>query len=162
MSDETTTLEIKGLDQLLKALKKQPPIGRIGILGSKNNRTKKEGSGSAPTNATIGAAHEYGTSTHEQRSFLRVPLADNLDKEIENSGALDKDVMREVIKSGSVMPWLSKIMVLAEGIVAGAFDSNGYGKWAPWKTKGYENNTGQILVDTHQLRDSITSEIKET
>lgn len=157
MADEDeTTLETKGLDQLLKALKAPPPNSRIGVLGGNNARQKDK----AATNATIGAAHEFGTENMPQRSFLRVPLTDNLNKRIESSGLLDADVMKEVIKVGSVIPWLKKIMGIAEGIVAEAFASNGFGKWAAWKTKGYTSKTGNVLVDTEQLRDSITSEVK--
>lgn len=176
MSDEAFTLEVKGLDQLLKALKARPPVARIGILGD-NPRNKapaevsyetvsrmkvspKGASSHAPTNAEVGAAHEFGTTSLPQRSFLRIPLSDHLEKEMERTGELDKDVLANVVKQGSVLPWLEKIAILGEGIVAGAFESGGYGKWAPWK-KGYSNNTGDVLVDTQQLRNSITSEVKE-
>jgi phage gpG-like protein len=160
MSD-TVTLNIKGLDQLVKALKQKPPVARVGILGDKGLRTAKEGEKNFQTNAEIGAAHEFGTSTIERRSFLRVPISDNLEKEMENSGALDKQTLDAVIKQGSVIPWVKKIAVLAEGIVAKAFATGGFGEWPAWKNPGYMNNTGQLLIDTKQLRDSITSEVKE-
>jgi hypothetical protein len=153
--EDTVTLNVKGLDQILKALKSNPPVARVGILGSTNSRSSKGSS-----NATIGAAHEFGTTTIPQRSFLRVPLTENLSKQIESSGALDKNVLADVIKSGTVVPWLKKITVLAEKIVLGAFDSQGYGKWPSWKNPSYSNNTGMVLVDTQQLRNSITSEVK--
>lgn len=156
MSDDGDTIDIqtKGLDQLLKALKVKPPVGRIGILGDKDARS------SGGSNASIGMMHEYGISPMPQRSFLRQPLNDNLDKAIESEGAIDEDVLKEVIKNGSVIPWLQKIMIIAEKIVLGAFDSNGYGKWQAWKTPGYTNNTGMILVDSQQLRNSITTDVK--
>lgn len=175
MSDETT-VNTKGLDQLLKALKGRPPVARIGILGDSprasapseishlelmRKRTKPKGAEINPTtNATVGAAHEFGTSRLPQRSFLRVPISENLEKQMENSGALDNDALADVIKAGSVIPWLKKITAIAEGIVAEAFDTGGFGKWPAWKTKGYTNNTGDILVDTQQLRNSISSEVK--
>lgn len=153
--DQDVIINTKGLDKLLKALKTQPPVCRVGILGDKDARTSH-----GTSNATIGAAHEFGTSELPMRSFLRVPISEKLTKEIESSGALDKDVMRDVIKSGTVVPWLKKIAILAEGIIEGAFASSGYGKWAAWTTPGYDNNTGQILKDTQQLSRSITSEVK--
>lgn len=152
---DAVTIKTLGLDQLLKALKAKPPVARVGILGDKNARNDKT------TNAAVGAAHEYGTVHLPQRSFLRVPLTDNLGKAIEDSGQLNKEVMAEVLKVGSVVPWLKKVAVLAEGIVQGAFDSRGYGKWQGYKNQNYENNTGLMLVDTQQLRRSITSEVKE-
>lgn len=154
MSDDTT-IETKGLDQILKALKIKPPVARIGILGAANAR-----SGKGTSNATIGAAHEFGTSKLPMRSFLRVPLSERLQKAMESSGALDSDTLKNVIKEGSVLPWITKVAILAENIVLDAFDTGGFGKWAAWKNPGYTNNTGMILVDTQQLRNSITYEVK--
>lgn len=169
-------INTKGLDNILKALKVSQPSAKVGILGDKNARTKNKksltlkevnnltspirgGGGEHPNNPTIGAWHEFGTSTLPQRSFLRVPLTDRLSKEIDSSGALDKDVLNDVIKSGTVIPWLTKIAIIAQNVVLGAFDSGGYGKWPAW-SPGYSNNTGQILVNTTQLRNSISYEVK--
>lgn len=152
--DDETTINTRGLDQILKALKMKPPVARVGILGS----SPREGGKS--TNAEIGAAHEFGTTKIPQRSFLRIPIADHLDKEMQNSGYLDKETLKEVIKTASVIPWLKGIAKIAEKIVQGAFDTGGYGKWEKWKNSGYQNNTGMLLVDTQQLRESITSEVK--
>lgn len=162
MSDETT-LNVKGLEQLVKALKSQPPKTRVGVLGEKVPRTDSNSGKHQPNNAEVGAVHEFGAPARgiPARSFLRVPISENLDKEMENAGALDKDVMADVIRQGTLIPWMRKIAVLAEKIVADAFSSGGFGKWPAWKTPGYTNNTGQILVDTQQLRNSITSEVKE-
>lgn len=145
-------LNTDGLDKFMKALKGKLPNIRVGILGG---GVRSDGL----TNAEVGAFHEFGTTKIPQRSFLRIPLAENLNKRLEQSGAFDKATLEQVSKSKSIMPWMQKIGVLAEGIVLEAFTSNGYGKWAPWKS-GYRNKTGQILVDTKQLRDSITYEIK--
>ncbi len=172
MSDDTT-INVAGLESLLKALKQKAPVARVGILGdsprqeaphvvsgaSIERRTK--GTTNGPTNAEIGAAHEYGTNRVPQRSFLRVPITDNLQKYMENSGALDEDTMKAVIKSGTVTPWLKKVSALAKTIVLDAFDTGGFGKWASWKSGSYTNNTGNILVDTTQLRDSITDEVSD-
>lgn len=157
MSNDDVTLEVHGLDQILKALKGQKPTCRIGVLGGKSSR---EGGG--PTNAEIGAAHEYGAPSRglPVRSFLRVPISDRLQKDLEKSGALTEAEFKEVVRTGSVLPWLKKVAVLAEGIVRGAFDTGGYGAWKAWKDPNYTNNAGQILVDTTQLRDSITSEVR--
>lgn len=162
MSMGEVKLNVMGLDKLLKALKQsKPPVARVGLLGSKGSAIHGAKAG-APTNAEIGAAHEFGSIARglPMRSFLRVPIADNLQKRMESSGALDKDVLAQVIKLGDLKPWLEKVAVLAEGISLEAFDTGGFGKWPPWRTKGYTNNTGQILVDTTQLRSAITSEVK--
>lgn len=154
-SNDAYSLELSGLDKIMKSLKGKLPIARIGILG---------GAASAPhgkdtTNGAVGAAHEFGTTRLPQRSFLRVPLTNFLDKQLEGAGLLDENTLKQVIKEGSALPWLKKIAIVAEKVVQGAFDSNGYGQWQGWKN-GYVSNTGQILVNTQQLRNSITSEVK--
>ncbi len=161
MAEDDVTMNVKGLDQLVKALKAQPPQTRVGILGDKAVRGKKSGKGGS-SNAEIGAVHEFGAPARGivARSFLRIPISDQLDKKLESSGALDKDVFAEVIRRGSVIPWMKKVAVLAEQIVAEAFETGGFGKWAKWKTPGYTNNTGQLLMDTQQVRNSITSDVK--
>lgn len=154
MNEDDVTLETKGLDQLIKTLKVKPPVARVGILGGKTGRA-----GSVPNNATIGAYHEFGTSELPQRSFLRVPISEHLENKMESSGALNKDTLDQVVKQGSVTPWLKKIAVLAEGIVAEAFETGGFGKWKPSDMTHKKNH--QTLVETQQLRNSITSEVKE-
>lgn len=160
MSDnDASTVNIKGLDQMLKALKSRPPVCRIGILGNSDIRGKdKKGT----TNSEVGAAHEFGAPGRNlpQRSFLRVPLADHLEKYLEQSGAFDKKVFDDVIAQGSVVPWLKKVAATAQAVVSDAFNTKGFGKWAPWKNPNYTNEGGTLLVDTQQLRDSITTEVK--
>lgn len=159
MADDTVVLETKGLDQLIKALKNGMPRACVGILGSKTIRGKTQGN---QTNAAIGAIHEYGSPAKNIpiRSFLRVPISEHLNKKMESSGALDETVLKEVVKSGTVVPWLKKIAILAESVVHEAFETGGFGKWPGWKNPNYKNNHGRILEDTGQLRDSITSEVK--
>lgn len=141
------------LDKLTKALKGKLPTAQVGILGDTASR-----SGTGPNNAEVGAAHEFGTSELPIRSFLRVPLTDKLNDAVEQSGAFNEDVLKEVIASGSALGWMEKIAAIAEGVVIDAFGSNGFGKWAPWKN-GYSSTTGNILVETGQLERSITHKV---
>ncbi len=157
MSDDgETTVDVKGLDKLLKALKGPMPVVRVGILGGNAQRGGAQG---GPNNATIGAYHEFGTSRHPVRSFLRMPLTALLSKRMQSSGLLDKDAMNAVIAQGSVIPWLRKVAILAEGIVADAFATGGFGIWPPSNMKN--KKVQMTLVETQQLRNAITSEIKE-
>lgn len=151
MSD--VELNTKNLEKLLKALKGKLPTARVGILGDSGR------SGGKATNAEIGAHHEFGTTKLPQRSFLRIPIQDNLDKVLKASGAFDKDVVRQIITQGSVVPFLKKVAIVAEGIVADAFATGGFGKWKPSDMRRKTN--AQTLVETAQLRNSITSEVKE-
>ncbi len=152
-------LNIDGLDKLLKALKAKPPVARVGILGGKNQRTETGHGQAGQTNAEIGASHEFGTSKLPQRSFLRIPISDNLQKYMEQSGALDKETLKAVVASGTVVPWVKTVAVLAERIVADAFDSGGFGKWRP--SNMAHKKVQQTLIESQQLRNSITSEVAE-
>lgn len=160
-SFDNDSVGVTGLEKLIKALHQKPPVARVGILGD-NTRTRAEGDKSPPTNAEVGAAHEFGTSSIPRRSFLRVPIADGLQGEMERSGLLDQKALKEVIKQGSVLPWMEKVAVCAEACVLEAFDTGGNGKWPAWKDPGYMNNAGQLLVDTKQLRQSISTEVKQS
>lgn len=160
-------LKLEALDKLIKACKERPPTIRIGILGGSDSREtqvqQKDGSfkTDVSSNATIGAAHEFGTSRLPMRSFLRMPLMDKLGKELDKqSEAFGKQALKDVIASGKWTLLFNRIAKLGVAVILDAFASNGFGKWAPWKTKGYSNNTGNILVDSQQLRNSITSDVK--
>ncbi len=157
-------MEIKGLDKLLKMLKdKSKPFIRIGILGANATATHEPEDGGEQktfaTNAEIGAAHEYGTVHLPVRSFLRVPLSTNLNKALSSAGALDKETMEKVLKDGTIMPWLEKTAIVAESVVAEAFDTGGGGMWPESNMDKKKNH--QTLVESQQLRNSITSEIKK-
>ena len=152
-------IDLKGMENFVKAVRSSnPPYAKIGVLGANVTRD-----GGKPTNADIGAAHEYGSPERglPVRSFLRVPLAEQLPKRLEDTDLLGEDEMRKVAETGSLTPWMKKIAVIAVGVVKEAFATQGYGKWPSWKTPGYTNNTGQVLMDTKQLERSITEEVVE-
>lgn len=153
MSDPN--LKMDGLDAFIKILKGKPSVLKIGILQDTASRAGKI------NNATIGAVHEYGTATIPQRSFLRQPLAEHLSSYVENSNVFGKDTFKQVIAKKSFVPYLQKIGIIGETVVSDAFNSGGFGKWPAWKNPGYENNTGMLLIDSQQLRNSITSAVVE-
>jgi len=149
-------LNADNLDAIIKALKKAEKSNVVvGILGDHNARA--DGS----SNADIGAAHEFGSPARHLpiRSFLREPLTDHLNEYLKKSNLFDKKEFKKVIKEKSIIPWLKKIGIVAEQVVREAFDSGGFGKWPEWRGN-YKSATGNILVDSTQLRDSITSEVR--
>lgn len=142
-------VKMKNLKDLIEALSGDPKV-RVGVLGDSNKR------GDGLSNATIGSFHEFGLGV-PQRSFLRRPLIDNMDKAVEKSVVPeDLEIMTE---TRSLVPFMEKLGVIAEQVVQEAFDTGGNGKWPKWITPGYTNNTGMLLVDTQQLRNSISSEV---
>lgn len=142
-------LKMKALQKLTKAFRGTLPQGKVGILGSGK---RKEGNTS---NAEVGAVHEYGTTTHPMRSWLRMPITMFLDKKLTQSGAWNESTLKEVIKTGQIIPYVQKITITAYEIVMEGFATEGFGTWAAWKTPGYSNNANQILLDTQQLRNSV-------
>jgi hypothetical protein len=156
MSDDVVEFYDKGLASLIRALGALTlPKARVGVLGGKTTRTQQ---GSAETNASIGAKHEFGEENMPIRSFLRMPITNELQKFLENSKAFTPEVLQEVIRSGSIEAWLKKVGVVAEAVVMEAFNTGGFGHWKPSNMANKKNH--QTLVETKQLRDSITSEVK--
>lgn len=166
-NDEINT---KALDALNKTLKDSKVIVRVGILGGKNVRnnatynqekSKYKINKKSPaniSNAEIGAAHEFGTTNLPVRSFLRMPIAEQFPKELTKAGIFNDKDIQEVIKNSSFRQFANKIGVLAVRTVLMAFDSAGFGKWK--ESNMHYKKVKQTLVETHQLRDSITFDVK--
>lgn len=157
MGDQYDT---SGLEALIKMLKdKRQPVARIGVLGDKSNRKPEPGEKLAPTNAEVGAAHEYGAPARRLpiRSWLRTPLITQMQTYINQSGAFKKDVLKKIIEGGSLKPWVDKLAVLGEAIVAEGFNTGGFGKWKPSEMKF--KKVKQTLIESQQLRNSVTSEV---
>lgn len=150
--DDIVAMNTRGLDQLIKATKKLPVI-QIGVLGANDVREDGE------SNAEIGAKHEFGADGMPMRSFLRVPLSDHLSNYLEESGAFDKAALTEVVKLGSFTPWMRKVATTAEAVVLDGFQTGGFGRWRP--SIMTFKKLKMTLIETQQLRDSITSEVKE-
>lgn len=160
MSDYDITndedFDTKKLDALIKGLKGELPMVKVGILGAKNARTSEKG---GPSNASIGAKHEFGLDGMPVRSFLRQPLIDFMQKYLEESKAFDVEALKKILQEGTIVPWLKKIGIVAERVIADGFDSGGFGKWLPSNMEFKKNH--QTLVETGQLRNAITSEVEE-
>lgn len=150
---EDVEFNTKGLDKLLKAFK-DIPKARVGILGGKNPRQN------GGSNASVGAKHEFGdpASGLPIRSFLRVPITEHLQEYLDKSKAFDQDALKKVISESSLREWVAKIGIVAETIVLDGFQTGGFGKWKPSNMLHKKNQ--QTLVETQQLRNSITSEVK--
>jgi hypothetical protein len=176
----------KGLDALIATLKGRPPRARIGVLSSKNIRresdlsqakkvarkAKKHGnffeqasaegnvrrSSAGETNAKIGLKHEFGIGV-PMRSFLRIPIADNFQQYLENAGAFDSDAFKKVIAKKSLTLYVKRMGIVGETIVSDAFATGGFGKWKESQMK--DKKVKQTLVETQQLRNSISSEVIE-
>lgn len=178
MSDDTVTMKTAGLDNLIKALSENASKVRLGILGSHAQRMANvqtdsitgesfhDGEISTANNAEIGLKHEFGGPSTlpngkvinlPQRSFLRVPLIQQYQKYLDASGAFDRATLMSVLKKGTFEKWLSKLGMVGEQVVLEAFDTGGFGEWKESNMSFKTNH--QTLVETQQLRNSITSEV---
>lgn len=141
-------LKLDGLDQLLEKFQGMPDV-KIGIL---NNSSRPDGMG----NAEIGVIHELGLGNNPQRSFLRMPLNTKMPAMVKDQ----EGFLSERLVEGGVSAVAETLGRMGVEVVQSAFDSNGFGQWER-HSAGYENNTGNVLVDTQQLRRSIESEVVE-
>lgn len=140
-----------GLEAILKALK-EPPNVKVGILGDKNSRNDPQG------NAAIGVRHEFGIGV-PMRSFLRMPLGEKFQEFLNNAEPLDSGELKEIMATKSLTPLMKKMGIIAEDVIAEAFKTGGFGNW---KQSNFKlKKVHQTLVETQQLRDSITSKVDE-
>jgi hypothetical protein len=174
MNNDACDFKDKGLGNLIKALSQDMPTARVGILGSSKPRTqvyttelvtdtgkikkKKMKAESELTNADIGLEHEYGTEGKPMRSFLRFPIINKMQKYLNESGFFGKESLKLVMNEKNFLVWLKKIGIIGENIVSDAFETGGFGTWKP--SNMANKKVQQTLVETQQLRDSITSEVK--
>jgi phage gpG-like protein len=158
---EDVEINVKGLDALIRVLQKvQSASVRVGVLGPSNQRSAVAGETKTPGNAEIGAIHEFGTATIPERSFLRMPVTKYLGKKLEELGPDTGEALAvKCLKQESLRPFMEIVGITAVGVINEAFASGGFGEWAP-HSPGYENNTGMLLVDTTQLRNAVTYEVK--
>lgn len=148
-------------------------VVKVGIFGNKNARgatssTPAKNGGlrkvfkvpSTKTNAEIGLIHEIGMPSQgiAQRSFLRMPLQVK-SKEILADAFIGAP---ELLRQGNVRGILARLGIACEKWIQMAFASGGFGQWKPdsqftVKMKG----SASPLIDTAQLRRSISSQVSE-
>lgn len=160
MSDESKIVksDFSGLDKFVKAISTNM-IVKVGIFGAKNPRRDQKGT---LTNAEVGFIHEFGTDKIPKRSFLRMPLflyGDDILAMVKKSGAAKK------LAAGKGVQVLADLGIACENVILRAFDSGGWGDWAPnapstirrKSKKGRRSDSP--LIDTGQLRRSIASAV---
>jgi len=155
MKFENDDIQLDGLARLTHAINmKNPPHIEVGIISAS---ARDDGQ----SNAEIGAAHEYGVPAHNlaSRSFLRMPLINHLQDEMESSGLIAEKQLKQVIETGTIRPWLDQIAITAKRTVLKAFETEGWGTWKPWVDPDYTNNAMMILHDTGQLEGAQDAQV---
>lgn len=134
-------------------LAKSAPRREVEI--TKRGKKKLTKAISAVTNVEIGMKHEFGCFSENlpMRSFLRVPLWLKLPGLINKFG---QSVIDGLTKS-NILSAYKRLGLLAETIIDKAFLTRGYGQWKPSMREKFGG--GKTLIDTGQLRRSITSQV---
>lgn len=122
----------------------------VGIFPENNQRSDGK------SNAEIGLQHEYGDSSLVSRSWLRMPIRLK-QTEITQAAA---EALPKAIAEKDMSSVYTALAKSAEKVIEGAFDSGGYGKWAPLSdtTVALKGND-KILVDTAELKNAVSSKV---
>ncbi len=140
------------LKSLIEGINKNLVV-RVGVLGVKGRRQEQ-----GVSNADIGLAHEKGVKSRNlpRRSWLEQPLQDHLKEQFE---ALGKKAIESMLQAKSEVVY-AQLGLVAENVIQRGFETGGYGKWKPLKQSTIRaKGSDAILIDTAQLRRSITSEV---
>lgn len=122
----------------------------VGLPKEKATKTYEDGA----SIIEIGAIHEFGIDNIPQRSFLRVPFA-------ENKKEIDAFIQKRFEMSGKEiahMKALEQIGVFAEGISKRSFVKNNWKANSPYTIA--RKGSSKPLIDTGNLRNSITSVVR--
>lgn len=148
------SLNKKGLNNFLRMLDAEKlPMAKVGVLGRTDTRKDQS------TNAEIGLRHEFGTDKLPMRSFLRMPLTENFQKYVNKSkGFFDEKLLEKLANEQSLEGLVRILGTIGESIVIDGFDTGGFGRWKPSNMK--YKKVQQTLIESQQLRDSITHEVE--
>lgn len=148
------TIDLSGLEEL----RRQIGAGyytRVGILGSKTDRTSDDG-GTA-TNAEIGVMMEFGTEDIPPRSWLRFPIEYKMKELVQFMASAS---VRLKIEKNDIIGVFKLIGLKAEAIIQSAFASRGFGQWAPLQQSTIDAKGSNVpLIDTSQLRRAVSSDV---
>lgn len=164
-----------GLKKLAALFGGAAPVVRVGILaGPKMQRQQQTDMKKAPpTNAEIGAVHEFGSFTRKipKRSFLHSPLrSEKARRKIVKDAA--EGLERELARGEQVTPAQSFYGKIGAGLVAvvqDAFDQSGPG-WKPLaESTIHRRRTRKVaprfgtkpLIDLGELRRSISFRVMD-
>lgn len=127
---------------------------RVGLFGDKSARPKDKQQGS--TNAEIGFIQEMGSVSLRipRRSFLLDTFTNHGDKLMQTLAPF----VDSLFMNGKVDEYLKKCGIACTNLVLEAFDTSGWGSWAPNAPATIEaKGSAQPLWDTGQMAQAISS-----
>lgn len=132
---------------------------KVGVLRGKAKRGAKGSKG--PSNADIGAVHEFGAPEKNipERSWLRLPVMSRLGDELRKVKTAD---LKRIFAGLGLKGIMRVVGQAAYNVIADGFRTGGFGRWAPLRPRTIaRKGSAEILVETNQLRDSISFEVVE-
>lgn len=135
---------------------------KVGLLAPKASRFdifKSTRTEDKLNNPSLGLIHEKGDpeSNIPPRSFLRMPLETKLILKINQIG---KAVWRALLLRAGLETALEELGVTAQNTVQEAFETGGWGQWAPLKPRTIaRKGSSAILIDSGQLRRAVSHEV---
>lgn len=151
------------LDALRKSLKGVGAV-KVGVLASGsagNIVVDEEGKSSGMTMAELATLHEFGSADGKipPRSSIRMPLETKGEKLY---AFMKSSSAKNLLAAGETEKLLKLLGVAAEGAIQEAFESRGFGGWAPNAPATIARKGSDApLIDTGELRKSYTSELVE-
>lgn len=156
----TVTLNTLGLQAFKRKLKASAKASvEVGIFADHAARTPKDEFDEGLTNVEIGAKHEFGSIREgiPARSFLDMPLRTELPSIVRTDST---DLVTAFVEDGP-KAMLERIGFMGEAAIQEAFDTSGFGTWAPNNPETVQRKgSSKPLIDTEQLRESISSRVK--
>ena len=153
---------LKKLTQVLKV----QPNAQLGILGDQATAVRQQTTDEAgnvietdKTNADIGLEAEFGVRSRgvPKRSFLREPIQEKFHSAVVKA----QKPLTEAMEAMDIKGFYTLLGIVGEGVVQEAFDTRGFGKWAPNAQRTIiMKGSDSPLIDSSQLRKSITSDVK--
>lgn len=155
MKQTSITVNLKGMERFKQGLGNSY-VARVGVLADKAARSNAIGE----TNAEIGLIMMVGSVTKKipPRDWLRFPI-EYCRKELMNVMGKSK-LVKSSVEKGDYKKVFQQLGVAAEVIIQRGFETGGFGQWAPLKQRTIdEKGSDAILIDTGQLRRSVSSDV---
>lgn len=154
MRQTQININLGALKKLTKACK--DTYARVGVLGGGNLRKGDTG----VSNYDLAIIHEFGSPKNNipVRSFLKMPI-ETKKNDVLKLAEKNADLL---LQTQDVIGFFKKLGVEGQRIVQEAFATGGFGKWAKNKPSTIAaKGSDSPLIDTSQLRRSISWDIKE-
>lgn len=148
------SMNLKGLEDLRKGLKKGQYV-EVGVFADHKNQRNT----GTLTNLEDAVIQEFGSVSARipARSFIKMPIETHRSEIIKYAAG---KTMRTLLLAGNGKKALGLLGVFAEEIIQSAFDTRGFGKWAPNAPTTIDaKGSAKPLINTQQLRQVIWSRV---